>query len=560
MGMITAHSIGRSGVPNLHVTQVGRTNAASRRRPGRAVQPVEGTVGIVALEPAPPLWAPSGRRPADPAAADGNRTRTWEELEGRTNAFGHGLETLGLAPGDHVLLVAGNRLEFLEGLLGAMRAGMVVTPAKSGLTEEELAYIAQDAGTRAVVTDRDAPRRLATGAGLALVDLDDGYEPWLASQSSDPLPADRAGWRLPYTSGTTGRPKGVVQSTAGRTPFCRTWAASTAFAERLQLPGHGWHAMLSRLYHGAPLNFGLSTLASGAAMRILPDWSPDAALGALEDATSTCMVPTMFRQLLALSEASRRRFDPSGLVTVVHGGEPCPVELKRRMIEWWGPKFLEYFGFTEGGMTLATTEEWLAHPGTVGRPTGQRVVIRGSDGEVLPAGTEGQVYFTPPDDGARDFTYLHDPDKTSGAHAADGSFTAGDVGWVDDEGYLYISGRASEVIVSAGVNVYPAEIEAVILEVPGVADACVVGGPDAERGEQVVAFVTLPPGASASAGTDAVLSAVRDACDERLAGYKRPRRVLVRDEIPRDGTGKLLRRVLRDELWGDDSPFAARRS
>jgi long-chain acyl-CoA synthetase len=507
------------------------------------------------------LWEPNGRRPDEPALADGTGVLTWQDLEWRTNAFGHGLEALGLAPGDHVLLVAGNRYEFVEALVGAMRAGMVVTPAKTGLTEEELAYLVEDAGTRAVVTDRAAPRPLAHERGLALVELDDGYETWLQAQSSDPLPAERAGWRLPYTSGTTGRPKGVVQSTSGTVPFWRAWAANAVLAQRLELPGRGWHAVLSRLYHGAPLNFGLGAMASGAAMRILSTWSAEAALDDLQDATSTCMVPTMFRQLLSLPEERRRQFDPSGLVTVVHGGEPCPIELKRRMIGWWGPVFLEYFGFTEGGMTLATTDEWLARPGTVGRATGQRVVIRAPDGAEVPSGTEGQVYFTPPDDGMRDFAYLHDADKTSGAHASDGSFTAGDVGWVDEDGYLYISGRASEVIVSAGVNIYPAEVEAVILEVPGVADACVVGGPDAERGEQVVAFVSLSDASVApnhDGGADTVLGAVRRTCDERLAGYKRPRQVFVRSTLPRDGTGKLLRRVLRDELWGEDSPFAAR--
>ncbi|HAM00706.1 MAG TPA: hypothetical protein DCQ30_00525 [Acidimicrobiaceae bacterium] len=515
---------------------------------------------ITPLKPAPRLWDPSHCRPEDEAVTDGRRTLSWHELELRTNAFGHGLEALGLAPGDHVLLVAGNRHEFIEGLIGAMRAGMVVTPAKAGLTVEELAYIADDAGSRAVVADRDAARALAQGRGLALVDFDHGYETWLQAQSSDPLPADRAGWRLPYTSGTTGRPKGVVQSTAGRVPFWRAWAGNVAFAQRLRLPGHGWHAMLSRLYHGAPLNFGLAAMASGAAMRILPTWSPEAALDELQRSSSTCMVPTMFRQLLSLPEARRRRFDPDGLLTVVHGGEPCPIELKRRMIEWWGPIFLEYFGFTEGGMTLATTEEWLAHPGTVGRPAGQGVVIRGPEGDALPARSEGQVYFSPPDEGTRDFAYLHDPAKTSDAHASDGSFTAGDIGWLDDDGYLYISGRASEVIVSAGVNVYPAEVEAVITEVPGVADACVVGGPDPERGEQVVAFVALAPaGSDQTEGPDPVMAAIRRSCDDRLAGYKRPRQLVVRPTIPRDGTGKLLRRVLRDELWGDDSPFAAPR-
>lgn len=503
---------------------------------------------------APPLWEAGGRRPQDPALADDRRTLSWQDLEDRTNALGHGLEAAGLAPGDHVLLVMGNRTEFVESLLGAMRAGMVVTPAKTGLTAEELAYLADDAGTRAVVTDRPVARALAAERSLPCVDVDTGHETWLDAQASSPLPADRAGWRLAYTSGTTGRPKGVVPTTAGTVPFAASWAAGVAMAGRLRLPGEGWHAMVSRLYHGAPLNFGLSALAAGAAMRILPVWSAAAALDALAGARSTCMVPTMFRQLLALPDERRAGFDPSGLEIVVHGGEPCPVELKRRMIAWWGPIFLEYFGFTEGGMTLVDTEQWLARPGTVGRPEGQQVVIRGPDGSPLPAGAEGQVYFTLPDGGSRDFRYLHDPEKTAAAHGPDGTFTAGDVGFLDEDGYLYISGRASETIVSAGVNVYPAEVEAVLLEVPGVADACVVGGPDPERGEQVVAVVVAEPGRQ----TATVVAAVEKACGERLGTYKRPRLVLVRPEVPRDGTGKLLRRVVRDELWGEDSPFAVR--
>ena len=501
---------------------------------------------------APPLWAPSGRRPEDPALADGRHRLSFGDLEARTNAVGHGLEAAGLAPGDHVLLVMGNRTEFVETLLGAMRAGMVVTPAKTGLTAEELAYLADDAGTRALVTDRPVARALAAERGIACIDADDDYEDWLGAQDASPLPAGRAGWRLAYTSGTTGRPKGVVPSTAGTVPFARAWEASTAMARRLRLPGEGWHAMVSRLYHGAPLNFGLSAMAAGAAMRILPAWSAEAALDDLVQATSTCMVPTMFRQLLALPGERRARFHAGGLETVVHGGEPCPVEVKRRMIDWWGPVFLEYFGFTEGGMTLVDTAQWLARPGTVGRPEGQEVVIVGPDGERLGPGTEGRVYFTLADGGSRDFRYLHDDEKTAAAHGPDGSFTAGDIGFLDEDGFLYISGRASETIVSAGVNVYPAEVEAVLLEVPGVADACVVGGPDAERGEQVVAVVV----AEAAQDEVAVVDAVERACAERLGTYKRPRQVLVRASVPRDGTGKLLRRLVRDELWGDASPFA----
>jgi acyl-CoA synthetase (AMP-forming)/AMP-acid ligase II len=256
------------------------------------------------------------------------------------------------------------------------------------------------------------------------------------------------------------------------------------------------------------------------------------------------MVPTMFRQVLGLPDDERAQFVAPALRTVLHGGEPCPPDLKRRMIDWWGPIFTEYFGFSEGGVTFATTEEWLAKPGTVGKPPAEReVLISGEDGTALPPGQEGTVYFRFID-GTR-FTYHDDPEKTAKAYRSDGFFTAGDIGWLDDDGYLYISGRQAEVIVCAGVNVYPAEVEAVVDSVEGVADVAVAGGPDPERGEQVVVFV-VP---AAAADHDKVVAAVDAACVEQLAGYKRPRRVIVRDELPRDPTGKLLRRRLRDELW-----------
>jgi long-chain acyl-CoA synthetase len=288
-------------------------------------------------------------------------------------------------------------------------------------------------------------------------------------------------------------------------------------------------------------------------MRIMSRWDPADFLRFLtEGAASTTLVPTMFRHLLALPAQDRADVQAASLRTVLHGGEPCPPDLKQRMVEWLGPVFVEYFGFSEGGMTLATTEDWLARPGTVGRALPhQEIVVLDDDGARLPPRTEGTIYFRFLD-GTR-FAYFGDPAKTEAAYGPEGAFTAGDVGWMDDDGYLYISGRRAEVIVSAGVNIYPAEVEAAIDGVEGVADVAVVGGPDDDRGEQVVAFVVAAPGIA----RDELVGAVETVARERLAAYKRPRQVVVCESVPRDPTGKLLRKRLRDELWGGRTGFAA---
>lgn len=492
-----------------------------------------------------------GRRPGDPAVVDDARTVTWGELDDRVNRFGRGAEALGAEPGRHVVLVATNRAEFLEALIGLMRAGLVVTPIKTNWTAEEIGYVLDDADSALVVTDVDAARAAARQRGLPCVDLDDDVAGWLDAQPGEALPADRAGWRMSYTSGTTGRPKGVVRAGAGETPYLEAFAASAQVARMLHLPDDGPHLVVAQLFHGAPLAFALGALAAGAPLHVMPRWEAEDGLRRLEHVASTCMVPTMFRQLLTLPSEVRERFDPSGLRTVLHGGEPCPPDTKRRMIEWWGPVFVEYYGFSEGGMTVATTEEWLARPGTVGRATrNQRTVILDDDGNELPPGTEGRVYFTAPD--GRRFSYLHDPEKTERAHAPGDAYTAGDLGWVDEDGYLFLSGRDADVIVSAGVNVYPAEVEAVLYEVAGVADACVVGAPDEMRGETPVAFVRVAD----TADPDEVLAAVERSVEGRLAGYKRPRRIEPVDEVPRDPTGKVLRHQLRAPLWSQAGGLA----
>lgn len=450
-------------------------------------------------------------------------------------------------------LVAGNRLEFLEVVLGLWRAGHVYTPLKTGWTATEIGVVLDDARTALVVTDRPAAREAALARGLPVIDLDDDFEGWLGRQSNDVQPADRCGWKLPYTSGTTGRPKGVVPVGAGTVPFADAFRRTASLAELVRLPGEGVHLFVSRLFHGAPLTFGLGALARGARLRILTRWDASVALDMLSDGevTSTTMVPTMFRQLLALRDVDRSPPPAPGLRTLLHGGEPCPLPLKRAMLDWFGPVLVEYYGFTEGGMTVADSTEWLARPGTVGRSMpGLSMRILDDAGTSLPPRCEGTVAFAA-DTGAT-FSYLRDPERTDAARVGD-AFTVGDIGWADEQGYLYISGRRADVIVSGGVNVYPAEVEEALTDVPGIRDLCAVGGPDPVRGEAVVLFVAIDAGAD----EDDVRRSVDARARERLAAYKQPQRIVVSSDIPRDDTGKLLRAALRAPLWEGAEHYAA---
>src|SRR4051812_31675731 len=255
----------------------------------------------------------SGRQPDDVAVDDGSRCVSWQQLDERSTRFGRGLEALGARPGAHVAICVSNRAEFVEAVLGAWRAGCAYTPLKTGWTADEIGAVLDDARTTVVVTDRPGARAAAAGRGVPVVDLDEDYEQWLAGQDDSPLPADRCGYKMPFTSGTTGRPKGVVMTGSGTTPFAVGWVGLTRWAEALELPGDGVHLFLSRLFNGAPQTFGFGALARGATLRILRQWSPEAALAALAapDVTSTIMVPTMFRQLLALPTFEGRSVDRS---------------------------------------------------------------------------------------------------------------------------------------------------------------------------------------------------------------------------------------------------------
>lgn len=491
----------------------------------------------------------SGRRPGDIAIECAGRSLSWQELDERSTRLGNGLESLGLRPGGHVAICVSNRLEFVEAVIGAGRAGAAYTPLKTGWTADEVEAVLDDARTTVVITDRRGARSAARDRFIPVVDLDDGYDDWLAAQSVVPLPDDRCGYKLPYTSGTTGRPKGVVMRGSGTTPFAAGWAGIARWAEVLRLPGDGVHLFVSRLFNGAPQTFGFGAMARGATLRILPRWDAADALTELQrdDVTSTIMVPTMFRQLLALPDVDRTTPPSPSLRTLLHGGEPCPVPVKHAMAEWFGEVLVEYYGFTEGGMTVVGPQEWRDRPGTVGKPLpGMSVRIVDDAGQDVPPGEVGTVYFQP-DDGQR-FHYQRDEAKTEGAHRGD-AFTVGDIGWLDDGGYLFLHGRHADVVVSAGVNVYPAEIEQALCDVEGVLDLCAVGAPDDERGEAVVLYVALRPGADRRD----ILARIEREASHRLAPYKWPRRIEVVDDIPRDQTGKLLRRKLRDPLWSESA-------
>ena len=484
----------------------------------------------------------AGRAPHEIAVECGDGRLTWAELDERANAVAHGLESLGAEPGGHVAICVSNRTEFVESVLGAWRGGFAYTPVKTGWTATEVSAVLDDASTRVVLTDRDGARQAAAEHGIPVVDIESGYDAWLSRQDRSEPTAERCGYKMPFTSGTTGRPKGVVMAGAGTTSFTDGWVGLQRWAAALSLPGEGVHLFVSRLFNGAPQTFGFGALARGATLRILPRWSAEAGLAALgrDDVTSTIMVPTMFRQLLALPEVNRSRRPAPSLQTLLHGGEPCPSAIKAAIADWFGDVLVEYYGFTEGGLTVVGPGEWRDRPGTVGRPlAGMQVQIRGPDGKVLPTGEEGTVFFA--SDSGRRFAYAGDDTKTEGAHVGD-AFSVGDVGHLDEDGYLYLSGRSADVVITAGVNVYPAEVEAALSDVAGVVDMCAVGAADAERGEVVALYVVLAPDAQ----EDGVRAELDQIAATRLAPYKRPQSVHVIDAVPRDETGKMLRRVLRD--------------
>lgn len=501
------------------------------------------------------------------AIVDERGALSWRELGDRVNRWIDLLTGLRLGSGDRLGCVLGNRRETFEVLLACLHTGITVVPINWHLTEPEIGYILADSGSRGLVVQ---PRYAATAAGaarlaaqpivkLVLGELDrDGFsavEPLLAAACADEPAEQTCGATMLYTSGTTGAPKGVVNGLfVVGAPFGRVAKLAGYARVVLGVPARERVLLDGPWYHSSQLFFALLALLQGSRLVIRPHFDPLATLQTIdrEQITATHLVPTQFVRLLRLDPAARAGFSGASLRLVWHGGGACPAEVKRAMIDWWGPILLEYYGATEGGVvTLIDSADWLRRPDSVGRPVPPcEIVIVDERGEPLPAGQTGRIFVRRK--GER-FRYHNAPDKTRSAYLASDTFTYGEVGQLDEAGYLYLTGRAQDLIVSGGVNVYPAEVEAVLLAHPAVRDAAVIGVPDEEFGERVAAIVVPEPDAPAE------LARVLDGhCRQSLAGFKAPRVYHLVRELPREATGKLRKDALRDSysaLTGAGSPI-----
>ncbi len=497
------------------------------------------------------------RTPDKPAfvMAETGRATTYAELEAASNRFAQLVRAHGLVAGDHVALLLENHPRFFELAWGAQRAGLVYTPVGSRLTADEAAYIVRDCGAKLVVSSaklaevaRELPPACPDVRTWLMID---GEAPGYAryERAADAMPAsriadERAGVDMLYSSGTTGRPKGVYAPPE----HARIDEPSAALLRAMSLYGIDERTVYlspAPLYHAAPLRFTMTVMRAGGTVVVMEHFDAERFLALVEHhrVTHTQLVPTMFVRMLKLPAETRARYDVSSLRCAIHAAAPCPIDVKEQMIAWWGPVLWEYYAGTEGnGSTIVDTPTWLAHKGTVGRPMAGEVKICDDAGRELPPGREGTIWFA----GGRAFEYWNDPAKTAESRHPNGWTTLGDVGRLDEEGFLYLTDRKAYTIISGGVNIYPQEAENLLVMHPKVLDVAVFGVPDDDLGEQVKAVVQPRDMRDAGPALEAELIAW---CRERLAHPKCPRSVEFRAELPRTPTGKLLKRLLRDPYW-----------
>ena len=498
--------------------------------------------------------AVSPEKPAVIMAGSGE-VLTYRELDDEANRLARVFYDAGLRPGDHVAFCLENSPRFLCVAWGAVYAGLYFTAASTRLTAAELAYIVDDCGARVLIA---SPHTAASAVAsvdatpnvelrLALGGAIEGFASYtdlVSAADPTPLPARVEGMDMLYSSGTTGRPKGVKVPL----PDAPLGTPNALLMLNTMLLGVGEETIYlspAPMYHAAPLRFSMTVQRVGGTVVMMERFDPLDALAAIEryHVTYSQMVPTMFVRMLKLPATDRERFDLSSLTHVVHAAAPCPAAVKQQMIEWWGPVVHEYYAGTEGnGFVYTNSEDWLAHPGTVGKSLLGALHVVDDEGNELPSGEPGTVYF----ESSSGFAYHNDAEKTADSYHPQGWSTLGDVGYVDEEGFLYLTDRKAYMIIRGGVNIYPQEAENLLTMHPKVFDVAVFGVPDEELGEEVHAVVQAADGVEPGPELEAELIAY---CREHLAGMKCPRHIDFRDELPRHPTGKLYKRLLKDEYW-----------
>lgn len=490
--------------------------------------------------------------------ADSDETVSYAQLDRRSNRIAHLFRQHGLGHGDTIAICMDNRARFYDIVWAAQRAGLIYVAISCRLTAPEIAYILEDSGAKMLfVSDYLGDRlneladfgppleRFITGGEHA------GYtnlEAAVAGLPDTPIADERAGVDMLYSSGTTGQPKGVRLPLPEDPDIAATNKLVMLVQAAFGLSSDSVYLSPAPLYHAAPLRWSMTVHKLGGTVIVMERFDPERALQLIEQYKADCgqFVPTHFVRMLKLPEEVRSKYDVSSMQCAIHAAAPCPVPIKEKMIDWWGPALKEYYAGSEGnGFTFIDSEHWLTHKGSVGTALIGTIRICGEDGEALPPRSEGTVYF---EDGSA-FEYHNDPEKTAESKNKHGWTTLGDVGWVDEEGYLYLTDRKSFMIISGGVNIYPQEIENLLITHDKVQDAAVIGAPDEDMGERVVAIVQpLDPADAGEALADELTAFMR----QSLSGVKLPRQIDFRAELPRHPTGKLYKRLLRDEYWAKE--------
>ena len=471
------------------------------------------------------------------------------------------LDTLGVPARGAVAALLANTPECLAAYRGATWSGRRYTPMSGRWTPEEVAYVTGNSEADCLVVDAGYAEQVGSAAAsiaperrFSVGGQVPGFRRWeeVEAMSAEPYEKPLAGATMLYTSGTTGRPKGVLRRPPEEAPPPTITGRSGMAMMSAFLPEgarDGVHLVAAPLYHAGPNTYCDGALLLGADVALMERFDAEAFLAAVEQtrATSTFLVPTHFVRLLRLPDAVRQRYDLSSLQLVCHGAAPVSIDVKREMIDWWGPVLFEFYGATEGGGTMIDSETWLKKPGSVGRPQpGQDLRILSEKGEPVPTGEEGLVCYAV--DAAAPFEYKDDPEKTAEGRIGEGYFTLGDVGYLDEDGFLFLCDRRADIIISGGVNLYPAQIESVLMGLPEVADCCVVGVPSEQWGEEVCAVVRREPGAVGS-DEEAVRALILKRCRDQLASHQVPKRIDFTATLPRTETGKLARRLVRAPYW-----------